>query len=447
MPQIASQGGHTTGVEGSSIPSPTAAMAPGNILEEEGENTIDESLEGRIPSTTPMPQIASQGGHTTGVEGSSIPSPTAATIDESLGGRFTSTAPIPQEASGQTASAPAPLLVMKLAPRQAGKVYEFIEWFDKTSRGLSTSVLTSMKNPNISVVMNSVLTVDPKTLLQKLEPELSKCYVGKWRYFKQEGGTSEFRETGPRKHMLACDKIKEHLKFDGKAKSGAKLGTERSYWIDLSLANGLPGFYHYSKSVFLHAAEMLPGGRLCMMHHLPQDTQATMEPLLFIGQPPVYTALHADGNGTVDSAHLCLKGHNEVFILPRLGADMTSKALSVLEYPEAFTSKPHQLSQKGGAFKWPTIAMAEKLKKDYGITASILILEPGQMVHLNKGCFHCFRKLSIMPLPDTNVHASLRNALVQRKGLKYEELCISVAWDWLYTGTLPPRVYLTNWCI
>jgi hypothetical protein len=75
---IALQGRETTGVEATSNPGPTATTDPDHTVEEEGgsndnvdhptvvppKRTIDESLEGGIPSTTPMPQIASQGGTT-----------------------------------------------------------------------------------------------------------------------------------------------------------------------------------------------------------------------------------------------------------------------------------------------------------------------------------------------------------------------------------------------
>lgn len=66
---------------------------------------------------------------------------------------------------------------------------------------------------------------------------------------------------------------------------------------------------------------------------------------------------------------------------------------------------------------------------------SVFILKPGQMVHINKGRVHAFRKLSPSTLPKTDCHASLRPSyMARKKDSDKEEVCISIAWDWMYRG-------------
>jgi hypothetical protein len=42
--------------------------------------------------------------------------------------------------------------------------------------------------------------------------------------------------------------------------------------------------------------------------------------------------------------------------------------------------------------------------------------------------------LSNHKLPEDDCHATLREMLVQEENLEKEQLCISVAWDWMYRG-------------
>lgn len=71
---------------------------------------------------------------------------------------------------------------------------------------------------------------------------------------------------------------------------------------------------------------------------------------------------------------------------------------------------------------------------------SVFILKPGQLVHINKGRLHAFRKLVPAALPSTDCHAKLRSNLLSDLDLddprKYpaEFRCLSVAWDWMYRG-------------
>jgi hypothetical protein len=56
------------------------------------------------------------------------------------------------------------------------------------------------------------------------------------------------------------------------------------------------------------------------------------------------------------------------------------------------------------------------------------------MIHINKGRLHAFRKLSNHNLPEDDCHTTLREKLVRKEELKKEEVCISIAWDWIYLG-------------
>ena len=66
---------------------------------------------------------------------------------------------------------------------------------------------------------------------------------------------------------------------------------------------------------------------------------------------------------------------------------------------------------------------------------SVFILKPGQLVHINKGRLHAFRKLAPVSLPKTDCHADLRSSILRdERQVGTEDLCVSVAWDWMYRG-------------
>lgn len=63
---------------------------------------------------------------------------------------------------------------------------------------------------------------------------------------------------------------------------------------------------------------------------------------------------------------------------------------------------------------------------------SVFVLKPGQMIHINKGRLHMFRKMGPEELHKDDCHAKLREAARQEGKLDptEEEVCRSVAWDW-----------------
>lgn len=72
---------------------------------------------------------------------------------------------------------------------------------------------------------------------------------------------------------------------------------------------------------------------------------------------------------------------------------------------------------------------------------SVFTLEPGDLVHINKGRLHAFRKMSTTKLPEWDCHAERRRNVVGSKGIAGEEkMCVSVAWDWMYRGVTPAGI-------
>ena len=66
----------------------------------------------------------------------------------------------------------------------------------------------------------------------------------------------------------------------------------------------------------------------------------------------------------------------------------------------------------------------------------MFILKPGQHVHINKGRVHAFRKLTPESLSAEDCHYKLREELLRTVEFSPDgELCISVAWDWMFRGT------------
>ena len=69
----------------------------------------------------------------------------------------------------------------------------------------------------------------------------------------------------------------------------------------------------------------------------------------------------------------------------------------------------------------------------------ILILGPGDALHIGRGRYHAFRKMTDNTLPESDCHHNLRqrklNELRQLHGHNMPiDVCFSIAWDWLYPG-------------
>ena len=173
-----------------------------------------------------------------------------------------------------------------------------------------------------------------------------------------------------------------------------------------------------------------------MMNAVNVNGRPFMGPNLYITPPSSFTHFHQDGHGTVDSGHLCLSGYNEVVMLRRLPERHKCHALELLNGSSssshsALYGLPHR-DDLDPALDWPTKG-AIRFCEEMGYCPSVFILKPGQMVHINKGRLHAFRKLSTSSLYVTDCHHDLRQNLQESIG-NTEQLCFSIAWDWMFKG-------------
>jgi hypothetical protein len=288
------------------------------------------------------------------------------------------------------------------------------------------------------LIMKGLLNETLDTIMAQLMSELEICRgVGNFRQFhlaKKGGGCSEGFCNNK---ILIQDFMREDV-CNGQT-TGIQPNAEGTrivhYLIDVSLPSCLPAFNDSLFVKWFPLPEIRPGGEYCMMHHVGRDSRPEMGPNLYLTFPGPVTTFHMDGNGMVDSAHLCLGGYNEVFMLPRLDSAKTAYALEVLKAPQALIMLPHDM-KRGDTLKaheWPTKNMVVQLQEKK-IYPSIFILEPGQLLHIAKGRIHCFRKLTSDVLPVSDVHESLRKIIVQKNQVSNKNICVSVAWDWMYTG-------------
>lgn len=69
------------------------------------------------------------------------------------------------------------------------------------------------------------------------------------------------------------------------------------------------------------------------------------------------------------------------------------------------------------------------------------MLKPGQLIHIGKGRLHAFRKMSNKPLPENDCHCTLRQQIINNETSGKEELCVSIAWDWMFRGSTARGIY------
>lgn len=205
--------------------------------------------------------------------------------------------------------------------------------------------------------------------------------------------------------------------------------------IDVDLIKLLPKCFEDLQQNF-KLSSILPGGSHCMMNAVNVNGRPFMGPNLYITPPSSFTHFHQDGHGTVDSGHLCLSGYNEVVMLRRLPERHKCRALELLNGSSssshsALYGLPHR-DDLDPALSWPTKG-AIRFCEEMGYCPSVFILKPGQMVHINKGRLHAFRKLSTSSLYVTDCHHDLRQNLRESIG-STEQLCFSIAWDWMFKG-------------
>ncbi|KAL3799181.1 hypothetical protein ACHAW5_005458 [Stephanodiscus triporus] len=210
---------------------------------------------------------------------------------------------------------------------------------------------------------------------------------------------------------------------------------EAIYMIDVDAMKLLPHAFEDFQLNF-KLPGILPGGSHCMMNAVNANGRPFMGPNLYLTPPTTFTNFHQDGHGTVDSGHWCLTGYNEVVMLRRLTERHKFHAVQLLTGTSDAYGTLYGLPHRDGMATqpgWPS-SEAIGLCKKMGYCPSVFILKAGQVVHINKGRLHAFRKLSPLPLHETDCHYELRKSILQTKEQTKEDICCSIAWDWMFKG-------------
>ena len=172
-----------------------------------------------------------------------------------------------------------------------------------------------------------------------------------------------------------------------------------------------------------------------------------------------YTGLHEDGGGgDLDSLHLNVSGYNEViFFEPNLTTDQKgfvfdylnghscrSKEWKKNEYHHAMYCRqflpPHNIS-KFYSKTFPTKDQLKLLKKEHKIGCDCFILKPGQLLFINAGRLHIFRKMGFTPLPESDPFHEKRKKYINDPSIKTNQKWnVSVAWDFSYIGYKIDRI-------
>lgn len=136
--------------------------------------------------------------------------------------------------------------------------------------------------------------------------------------------------------------------------------TNFKYCLDYEVSSRFPEMLDKIKEV-IGFSGVLPGEYCCLLQNVPDNLRPDNGPHAYITPAGAFTRFHRDGNGTVDSGHLCLEGCNEVIMLrPSLSAHETKSLFKILK-GKKFDEQPHSL---GGSFDWPTHEMIEQLERE-----------------------------------------------------------------------------------
>ena len=250
------------------------------------------------------------------------------------------------------------------------------------------------------------------------------------------------------------------------------------YLIDLDITRFIPEAAADLRAHF--KMDLLPAGDWCMMNSVGSEGRPFLGPNLYITPPGASTVFHEDGNGTVDSGHQVLTGHNEVVMLPRIDSADKQEALDIVtgnhQQIENYALKvePHSDHVTNKPL-WPTLQQLDQVQEylshlstsgvieeqeqknkaskkkgkkrkrgmpnekivvattdgstKHQLRPTHVILGPGDYIHINKGRLHAFRKVT----SDAN-HALQQK---QNAGIGMStsiDICVSVAWDWMYKG-------------
>lgn len=170
----------------------------------------------------------------------------------------------------------------------------------------------------------------------------------------------------------------------------------------------------------------------------------------------IYTGLHEDGvGGDQESMHFNMKGRSEVILLPtsltviqkrdvflflndfQVPPDVASmKKHEELIYERQFIP-PHTVSQDFWIKSFPTKTQIQNLQEATGIKCELLILEPSQLLFIDAGRLHIFRKMGYTKLPETDPFHEMRKKYLHEDHfteLNSNRWSVAIAWDFVYIG-------------
>jgi hypothetical protein len=319
-------------------------------------------------------------------------------------------------------------------------------------------VLQLMERDDVTLISEGLLDSGMDITIDGIVNEFRTSFYHKFKRFeRRHDGTMEERGEGFlsmkmedfQSYLSMRSKCLENLnelkgfKFvdnAGITHSIADVTTTSLYLLDLYMPRYTHRMFDEFKLEF-KLSSCLPGGRHCMTSSLPEDSRRALGPNAYISAPDAYTHFHRDGHGTVDSGHFVVSGYNEVVILRRLTWRHTQHAMKLLGYPPASLEKePHDDQGDQQMPSWPSSHQIQQCA-EMGYCPTTIIVKPGQLIHINKGRLHAFRKMSVRNLPEDDCHYQLRKDLIAEKEMQSEELCVSIAWDWMYRGKTPARIH------
>ena len=278
-------------------------------------------------------------------------------------------------------------------------------------------IMSLCDNPDVTLVLKG-LTGGLKPALWTWDYLLARCGHVVWkkvRVFEKKDPTSDhWLEKGWRTMSL-----RDYYEYLLRRQAGDPEALSVVwYWIDFPMKEFLPELCQdFQRS---SPVDLFPGGTNCAQRWVAESARPDMGPNLYITPPGGRTWFHEDGNGTVDSGHQCMTGPNEVIMLRRITDEATRlNGLHLLNTGEGLDdARPHDDAVLSTATKkWPTRETLKCLRDELNSGPASLVLGPGEFIHINKGRLHAFRKKAPAG-PET-----------------VDNVCISVAWDWMYEGT------------
>lgn len=170
--------------------------------------------------------------------------------------------------------------------------------------------------------------------------------------------------------------------------------------------------------------------------------------------------MHEDGEGgDTDSLHFNAEGFNEVIffksdLTPQQKIDVfnylngsNTKERRTRDYKDALAVRqflpPHTVTEKYYKKSFPTKKQLQRLKDEKNIDCKCFILKPKQLLFINAGRLHIFRKMGYTELPNTDPFHEVRKEYIgvgASTGPPKRRWNVSYAWDFMYIGHQIERI-------